>query len=79
MLLIDQQATLASIPSLLPPDAETRREALNVVKQIVAASGERSAEDEKRFEEIGRLFGIREEGSMVEFPQIRKEFAAKAS
>ena len=79
MLLIDQQATLASIPSLLPPDAETRREAFNVVKQIVAASGERSAEDEKRFEEIGRLFGIREEGSMVEFPQIRKEFAAKAS
>jgi pimeloyl-ACP methyl ester carboxylesterase len=79
MLLIDQQATLAAIPSLVPPDADTRSEAFNVVKQIVAASGEISADDEKRLEEIGRLFGIREEGPKIAFPQIRKELAAKAS
>jgi pimeloyl-ACP methyl ester carboxylesterase len=79
MLLIDQQATLAAISSLVPPDADTRSEAFNVVKQIVAASGEISADDEKRLEEIGRLFGIREEGPTIAFPQIRKELAAKAS
>jgi pimeloyl-ACP methyl ester carboxylesterase len=79
MLLIDQQATLAAISSLVPPDADTRSEAFNVVKQIVAASGEISADDEKRLEEIGRLFGIREEGPTIAFPQIRRELAAKAS
>jgi hypothetical protein len=79
MLLIDQQATLAAISSLVPPVAETRSEAFNVVKQIVAASGEISADDEKRLEEIGRLFGIREEGPTIAFPQIRGELAAKAS
>jgi Protein of unknown function (DUF3141) len=79
MLLIDQQATLAAIPSLVPPGAETRSEAFNVVKQIVAASGEISADDEKRLEEIGRLFGIREEGPTIAFPQIRRELASKAS
>jgi hypothetical protein len=79
MLLIDQQATLAGISSLVPPDAETRSEAFNVVKQIVAASGESSADEEKRLEEIGRLFGIREEGPTIAFPQIRREPAAKAS
>jgi hypothetical protein len=79
MLLIDQQATLAAIFSLVPPDAETRSEAFNVVKQIVAASGESSADDEKRLEEIGRLFGIREEGPTIAFPQMRRELAAKAS
>jgi hypothetical protein len=79
MLLIYQQATLAAISSLVPPDAETRSEAFNVVKQIVAASGESSADDEKRLEEIGRLFGIREEGPTIAFPQMRRELAAKAS
>ena len=73
MLLIDQQAALAALPSLLPPDAQTRSEAFDVVRQVMAACGEISAEDEKRLSEIGRLFGIGEEGATISFPQTRRK------
>jgi len=78
MLLIDQQAALAALPSLLPPDAETRSEAFNVVRQVMEACGEISAEDEKRLSEIGRLFGIGEEGATISFPQNRRKLQRKA-
>jgi hypothetical protein len=73
MLVIDQQAALAALPSLLPPDAQTRSEAFNVVWQVMAACGEISTEDEKRLSEIGRLFGIGEEGATISFPQNRRK------
>jgi len=73
MLLIDQQAALAALPSLLPADAETRSEAFNAVRQVMAACGEISPEDEKRLREVARLFGIGGEGAAVAFPQNRKE------
>ena len=79
ILLIDEQAALAAIPSLLPIDAEKRGEAFNAVRQVLGASGEMSAEDEKRLSEVGNLFGIGEEGATVLFPQARKELQAKAS
>jgi pimeloyl-ACP methyl ester carboxylesterase len=77
MLLIDQQAALAALPSLLRTDAQTRSEAFNVVKQVMAACGEISAEDEKRLSEIGRLFGIGEEGATISFPQNRRKLPRK--
>ena len=77
MLLIDEQAALAALASLLPPDAETRSEAFNVVRQVMAACGEISAEDEKRLSEIGRLFGIGEEGATISFPQNRRKLQRK--
>jgi hypothetical protein len=78
MLLIDEQAALAAVPSLLPGDADTRNEAFNAVRQIMAACGEISAQDEKRLSEIGRLFGIGE-GATIPFPQTGREVPAKAS
>jgi hypothetical protein len=77
MLLIDQQGALAALPSLLPPDAESRSEAFDAVKQVMEARGETSAEDEKRLSEIGRLYGIGEEGAAIAFPQNRKRASAK--
>jgi len=79
ILLIDQQAALAAFPSLLPVDAETRSKAFSLVRQVAAAWGETSAEDEKRLHEIGRLFGIAEEGGAIPFPQNRRQLPAKAS
>jgi hypothetical protein len=79
ILLIDDQAALAAIPSLLPADAEQRGEAFNAVKQVLAASGQMSAEDEKRLSEVGKLFGIGEEGTTIPFPQARRQLQAKAS
>ena len=56
MLLIDQTAALAAISSMLPPDKEIRQKALEVIKKVLTARGELSAEDNKRLGEIVRLF-----------------------
>jgi hypothetical protein len=58
MLLLDREAALAALPSMLPPDAETRRKAFDLIKQVLSAMGEFSAEDRKRLEIIARLFGV---------------------
>ena len=39
MLLIDQEAALAAIPSTLPSDTETRLKALDLIKQLLGARG----------------------------------------
>jgi pimeloyl-ACP methyl ester carboxylesterase len=77
MLLLDKDAALAALPSMPPPDAETRSKAFALVKEVLAACGKLSADDEKRLREIGRLFGV--EQSTVPFPQVRREVPAKAS
>jgi hypothetical protein len=83
MLLIDEQSALAAIPSLLPADAETRRKAFGLIKQVLAATGKMSAQDNKRLGEIGRLFGIGEDAAAVRslavVPSDRKQAQAQAS
>jgi hypothetical protein len=79
MLLIDEKAALAAIPSLLPSDAALCSEGLNAIRQVMAACGETSAEDEKRLSEIGRLFGIGEDGVTIPFPQNQTGALEKAS
>jgi hypothetical protein len=61
MLLIDQEAALEAIPSMLPSDAETRRKAYDLIKQVLAARGGKSLEQDKRFDEIARLFRTKPE------------------
>jgi hypothetical protein len=61
MLLIDRDGALAAIPSMLPPDAETRRTALDLIRQVLGSRGELSADDKKRLDEVARLFGIGKE------------------
>jgi hypothetical protein len=75
MLLIDKDASLSAIPSMLPSDTETRKKAFDLIKEVMAAVGELSPEDEKRLSDIGLLFGIGD-GATVPFPHIRQ---AKAS
>jgi hypothetical protein len=78
MLLIDKDASLAAIPSMLPPNSETRSQAFDVIKEVMAAVGKLSAEDEKRLREIGGLFGIDQpEATTIPFP--RRELQSKAS
>ena len=62
MLLIDQEAALAAIPAMLPPDAETRHKAFELIKQVRGASGEWSADEEARMHEVARLFGVDDTG-----------------
>jgi hypothetical protein len=58
MLLLDQHAALTAIPSMLPPDAQTRAAAFELVKQALGARGEFSAEDRQRMNEVAQLFGV---------------------
>jgi Protein of unknown function (DUF3141) len=58
MLLIDPEAALAAIPEMLPADKDARSKAFGLIKEVMAARGELSAEDRERIERVGRLFGI---------------------
>lgn len=81
MLLIDSEAALAAIPAMLPPDTETRRQALELVDAVLRARGELSAEDRKRLDEIAKLFGIDGESGAGPTPlrPVRRDLQARAS
>src|SRR5512139_495366 len=79
ILLIDQEAALAAIPSMLPPEMETREKGYNLINQILRARGELSAEDKKRLSELARLFGLEGSGTRGHLRQVPKESKAKAS
>jgi hypothetical protein len=84
MLLIDPEAALAAIPTMLPPEIEVRVKALEVVKDVLtAARGELSAEERERSARIAGLFGI-DRGSpamrnLTALPASDKETQARAS
>jgi Protein of unknown function (DUF3141) len=56
MLLIDQQAALDTIPALLPDNAEERRKALDVLREVVTAPGDLSPQVKARLEQMVELF-----------------------
>jgi hypothetical protein len=64
MLLIDQESALQAIPSMLPSDAQTCRQAFDLVKQVLGARGDISVEDHKRLLEVASLFGMNKIRSM---------------
>jgi len=58
MLTIDQEAALESLPSLLPQDAEVRRNLFEKIKTIRTAAGELEGEARRRLDEIEAMFDI---------------------
>jgi hypothetical protein len=56
MLLIDQEAALAAIPSLLPPGMDERKTALAAVQEVASASGKLTGEAAERMNRIVSLF-----------------------
>ena len=58
MLLVDKDAALAALPSMLPADPETRRQAFDLIRQALSARGEFTAEDRKQMDEVAQLFGV---------------------
>jgi hypothetical protein len=83
ILLIDPEAALAAIPSMLPPDGETRRKAFELTKQVMGAQGRLSAEDKERMLRVARLFDIDKESiavrSLTVVPPARNDSQVKAS
>ena len=76
MLLLDQQASLAAIPGMLPQDVKPRREAFAAIRDVLSAGGAISGETTKRLERIAQLFGLDRETTEGESPFSPK---AKAS
>jgi hypothetical protein len=72
ILLLDEKAALAAIPTMLPPDAETRNMALNLIRKVLSARGALSAEDEERMRTIAQLFAPDEPGG-TKRPRSRPE------
>jgi hypothetical protein len=56
MLLIDPEAAIAALASLLPEDMEARGKALALIRQVLAARGGLSGDAETRMQEIARIF-----------------------
>jgi len=56
-LLIDQDAALAAIPSMLPDDAALRAKALEAIQRIVKATGAATGERAERLARIEKIFG----------------------
>jgi hypothetical protein len=83
ILLVDEEAALTAIPSLLPADADSRVKAIELIKQVIAARGELSAEDKERMQRVVQIFGVNEKKGTVRnlavVPLARKEGPAKAS
>jgi Protein of unknown function (DUF3141) len=81
ILLVDTEAALAGIPSMLPPDADTRRKGFDLIKQALSARGAFSDEDNKRMQRIARAFGLDEPTvpNLAVVASARQEAQAKAS
>lgn len=56
MLLIEPEAAVVALPSLLPDDLEVRGKALALIRQVLAARGGLSGDAETRMQEIARVF-----------------------
>jgi hypothetical protein len=67
---------------MLPADADARRKAFDLIKQVMSARGPLSDEDNKRMQRVAGAFGLEEAATTIPnltvIPSARKE-QAKAS
>jgi pimeloyl-ACP methyl ester carboxylesterase len=80
MLLLDTDGALSAIPSMLPPEPEVRQKALDLIKNVLSARGELSADDRERLQRVSRLFGKEDRLTVVRNqPAPAKGTTSKAS
>ena len=83
ILLIDQETSLAAIPSMLPPEPEVRRKAFELIKELMSARGELTETDKERLARVAGLFdvddGLVASRKVVALPSIREEPLVRAS
>ena len=65
MLLIDQEAAMAALPGLLPEDMDVRRKALALIRQVLAAPGGLTEEQEARMQRIAQIFAPDDEAGFA--------------
>ena len=56
-LLLDRDAALAAIPTMLPADPDVRIKALDTIRSIVSTLGEPTGEEARRLAQVEKLFG----------------------
>ena len=79
LLLIDEPAALAAIPSMLPEDAETRKTAWSILCDMLTASGDLEPASSARLKQVEMLFGFGEEPVTALAPGRAGQKAQKAS
>jgi pimeloyl-ACP methyl ester carboxylesterase len=83
MLLIDPEASVAAIPSLLPDDPEICFKALDLLKRVLSARGEIVGDVAERLQRIDRLFRADREsvavGIVPDLPPAKKVRSRKVS
>src|SRR5262252_1356633 len=65
LLVLDTEAALAALPSMLPDNGEVRRKAFDLIKQVMSARGPLSDEDNKRMQRVAGAFGLDEAATTV--------------
>jgi hypothetical protein len=70
MLLIDPEASVAAIPSMLPADPEIRLGTFDLVKRVLSAPGEIVGGAAERLKEIERFFRVDRDLAAVASPAI---------
>jgi pimeloyl-ACP methyl ester carboxylesterase len=73
ILLIDEEAALAAIPSMLPPDKNAKAKACDLISQILAASGPLSDDDKKRLKILTPLFNVDSGAARPHLREVEKE------
>jgi pimeloyl-ACP methyl ester carboxylesterase len=58
MLLVDSEAALAAVPSMLPTDSETRSKTFELIKKVLSARGDLTASDIERLDRVAKLFNV---------------------
>jgi hypothetical protein len=62
ILLLDQEAAVAALPALIP-DAQSRRNTVTAVRQVLSAGGEITGEVAERLQRIARLLDVEDVAS----------------
>jgi hypothetical protein len=70
MLLIEPEAALAAVATLLPSDLEARRQGLAALQQVLGAAGQLTGEAADRMERIAGLFGEKQPGIVPILPEL---------
>src|SRR5215813_7570512 len=65
LLVLDTEAALAALPSMLPDNGEVRRKAFDLIRQVMSARGPLSDEDNKRMQRVAGAFGLDEAATTV--------------
>jgi hypothetical protein len=63
MLLLDQEASLAAIPKMLPQGADQRRAVFGAIREVLSVGGDIAGETAKRLDHVAQLFGVSAEAT----------------